>query len=99
MGYTVLSLYVDETDREIARNKGINMSQLFRDSLSAELKVWSEGAELSKEEQIQKFRAETAKLIGQLKASTDKIAQLQKELAEAKQKALPASKILRTITT
>ena len=72
MGKRILNLYVDDETIEIAKSKRINMSELFREILSAELKDTKNSSEKDKIKKLKLLNAKLSIRINELTKENDK---------------------------
>jgi len=79
MTKTVLHLFVDKELSTMARAKGINLSQLFRNMLKTELGLKDDGDQRSKDDIIRELEIKIAKLSSALEDKDKEIEKLKRE--------------------
>jgi len=77
----LLTLYVDNEIKEIAKQKGINLSSFFNNVLSVEI-----NQKTPKKDEVQKLKNKIALLTDSLKKSKKEIEKIKKEKIKAKKR-------------
>lgn len=93
VGTKVLNLYVDEGDVEMAKSRGINLSELFRNSLAIELGVKQLAESKTTEEVIAELKNRNAHLTTELRETNTKLNKLTREYDSFKVKSANISNV------
>lgn len=85
MGKRLLNLYVEDADVEIAKSRGLNISQFVRDALAIEVGVRETRDEKSKDEVILELKTRNAHLSTELNTTAGNLRKANKELGAVKE--------------
>jgi post-segregation antitoxin (ccd killing protein) len=77
-----INLRVSFEDKELAKNKGINMSDLFRNILKAEIRLADTADATSKEELINKLKGRVGKLTSELSETSSELKETKRKLTD-----------------
>ena len=79
MSKRLINLYAEDEQIELAKARGINLSQLFRNALKAELNLQDDGDQRSKDDIIRELKTKISKLSSTLEDKNQEIEKLKRE--------------------
>jgi len=82
MGMRILNLYVDDDSILLAKHRGINLSQMFREVLHVELGFYEEGKE-TVDDKMNYLKIKLARMSSEMREAKEEIKILKRRLKEA----------------